>query len=135
MPEGPLLGMIRTGWVARGRPYAAILFLDEIGVAKAFLTAVAPLFTNALVQAFGEGFGQAVGDGFRHDRVVVVVLRAVIVAEFLQADASGDCKRSDVVLQAGFFGGDEVDQRAAGFAAFAVRLLAEEMKTVLHLGP
>ena len=32
------------------------------------------------------------------------------------------------------FGRDEVDQRAAGLAAFAVGLLAEEVKALLHLG-
>ena len=61
------------------------------------------------MQAFGEGFGQAVGDGFRHDCVVVVVLRAEVVAELLEADAAGYGEGSDVVLQAGFLWGDEVD--------------------------
>ena len=102
LPERTLLGVIWTCRVARGRPDAAILFFDEIGVAQAFLAAVAPFLAYALVQAFGEGFGQAVGNGFRHDRVVVVVLGAEAVAEFLEADAAGHGEGSDVVLQAGF---------------------------------
>src|SRR5580704_461974 len=88
---------------------------------------VAPFFAHLLAQAFG--------DGFRHDGVVVVVLGPVAVAEFLEADAAGDRESSDVVLQAGFLGGDEVHERAAGLAAFAVGLLAEEVEPLLHFGP
>ena len=98
------------------------------------VAAVAPLVAHALVQALGEGFGEAVGEGLGHDGVVVVVLARKRVAEFLQADAAGDGEGADVIGQAGFLGRDEVGERAAGFAAFAVGLLAEEVEVVEDFG-
>ena len=57
-----LLGVIRAGRIARRRPDAAILLVDQLLVAQALLAAVAPLVAHALVQAFGKGLGQPVGD-------------------------------------------------------------------------
>ena len=93
-----------------------------------FVAAVAPFVADALVQALGEGFGEAIGDGFGHDGVVVVVVGAEAVAQFLQADPAGDGEGADVIGQAGFLRRDEVGERAAGLAAFAVGLLAEEVE-------
>ena len=85
------------------------------------------------MQAFGEGFGEAIGDGLGHDGVVVVVLGPEAVAQFLEADAAGDGEGADVIGQAGLLRRDEVGERAAGLAAFAVGLLAEEVEAVEHL--
>src|SRR6202012_751288 len=128
LPERTLLRVVRTCRVTRGRPYAAILLFDEVGVAQAFLAAVAPFLAYALVQAFGEGFRQAVGDGFRHDRVVVVVLGTEAVAEFLETNAAGYRESSDVVGQSGFLRRYEINQRAAGLTAFTIGLLTQEVE-------
>ena len=80
------------------------------------------------MQAFSKSLGQSIGKGFRHDGVIVVVLRPEAVAQLLQADSAGDSERADVILQPGFPGCDEVCERPAWLAAFPVRLLAEEMK-------
>ncbi len=134
LPDGALLGVVGAGGIAGGGADAAILFLDEFGGGEGFRAAVAPLVAHALVEALGEGFGEAVGDGLGHDGVVVVVGGAEAVAEFLEADAAGDGEGADVVGQAGFFGSDEVGERAAGFAAFAVGLLAEEVEALAMFG-
>ena len=128
LPERALLGVVGAGGVAGGGADAAILLLDELGGAEVFVAAVAPLVADALVQALGEGFGEAVGEGLGHDGVVVVVLGAEAVAELLQADAGGDGEGADVIGQAGLLGRDEVGERAAGLAAFAVGLLAQEVE-------
>ncbi len=73
-----------------------------------FVAAVAPFVAHALVEAFGEGFGETVGYCFGHDGVVVVVVGAEAVGQFLEADAAGDGEGADVVGQAGFFRRDEV---------------------------
>ena len=127
-PERALLGVVGAGGIAGGRADAAILFVDELVGAQVLVAAVAPLVAHALVQALGEGFGEAVGEGLGHDGVVVVVLGAEAVAEFLEADAAGDGEGADVVGQAGFLRRDEVGERAAGLAAFPVGLLAQEVE-------
>ena len=133
-PDGALFGVVGAGGIAGRGADAAIFFVDEFVGGEVFGAAVAPLVADALVQAFGEGFGEAVGEGFGHDGVVVVVVGAEAVAEFLEADAGGDGEGADVVGQAGFLGRDEVGERAAGFAAFAVGLLAEEVEAVEDVG-
>ena len=95
-PDGSLLGVVGAGGVAGGGADAAILFVDEFFGGEVFAEAVAPLVADAFVQAFGEGFGEAVGDGLGHDGVVVVVVGAEAVAEFLEADAAGDGEGADV---------------------------------------
>jgi hypothetical protein len=79
------------------------------------------------VEAFCESFGEAVGYGLGHNGVIVVVFGLVAVAEFFEADAGGYGEGSDGIGQTGLFGGDEVGEGAAGLAAFAVGLLAEEV--------
>jgi len=46
--------------VARSGPDSPILLLDEIRVAKAFLTTVTPFIPRPFVQAFGKSFSQAI---------------------------------------------------------------------------
>ena len=131
--SGALFGVIGARGIAGRRADAAILLVDQVRVAQVFAAAVAPFVAHALVQAFGEGLGQAVGERLGHDGVVVVVLGAESVAELLQADAGGHREGADVIGQAGLLRRDEIGQRAAGLAAFAVRLLAQEVERVEHL--
>ena len=102
--------------------------VDEFRVAELLRAAVAPLIPHALVQALGKGFGQPIGEGLGHDRVVVVVLGAEAVAQFLQADAAGHREGANVIGQPGLFRRDEIGERPARLAAFAVGLLAKEME-------
>src|SRR5712691_4050506 len=71
-PKGALFRVIRARRVTRSRPDPPVLLCDEIRVAQALCTTVAPFIPHPLVQALGESFCQAIGDGLRHDRVVVV---------------------------------------------------------------
>src|SRR6202041_2141395 len=108
---------------------AAIFFVGKLFGRDVLGASIAPLVADTLVETFSKGFGEAVGEGFGHDGVVVVVLSAEAVAEGLEADAAGDGEGSDVVGEIRFAGRDEVSERAAGLAAFAVGLLAEEVET------
>ena len=101
-PERALLRVIRARRITCGRPDAAIFLLNKIRVAQAFRTTVTPFIAHAFVQALGESLSQAIGEGLRHDRVVVVVLGPVPVAQFLQADPAGYRECADMIAQTQF---------------------------------
>src|SRR5581483_7989502 len=128
-----LLGMVRACWVSRRRTNPAIFFMNQVFLAQVFRTAVTPLITDTLVQAFGESLRQAIRKGFGHDGVVVVVLGAITVAEFLQPDTAGYCKCANVIAQPCFFWRDEIRKRPAWLASFFICPLAQEMKSFVNV--
>ncbi len=132
-PERPFFGVIRTRRIARRRPDAAILLVDQLLVAQVFVAAVTPFAAHPLVQAFGERLGQAIRERFGHDGVVVVVLGPEAVAQLLQADAARHGEGADVIGQSGILRRDEIGEGPARLAAFSIRLLPQEMESLEHL--
>src|SRR6266852_3446040 len=53
--------MIRTSWITRRWPDAAIFFTDKIDIGQVFVATKTPRDSRLLVQIFGKRFRQAVG--------------------------------------------------------------------------
>src|SRR6266498_3682138 len=134
-PQCALLGVVGAGRVSCGGPNAAIFFVNKVFDAQVLGRAVAPFIADAFVQAFGKSLSQAIRKSLSHDRVVVIVLGSIAIAEFLQSDAAGHCECADVIAQPGHLWRNEVGKRPAGFASFSVGLLPEKMKPFAHFGP
>src|SRR5215470_10453884 len=128
MPERAFLGMIGARGITWGWPNAAIFFVNKIVVVQFFRTTVAPFITYTFVQAFGESFSEAISESLRHDRVVVVVLGPVRLAQLLQSDATSDCECADMIEQPRSLWRDEIGERTACLASFFIGLLPEKMK-------
>src|SRR5262249_31762559 len=91
--------MVRTSRIARGRSYAAVLLFDQRIDGKLFLSGIAPKFpAHTQMQKLGKCLGQAVGERLQHDRAVVIVLGLEGLEQWLDAEAGGDRKAADVVL-------------------------------------
>ena len=111
--EQALLGVVRAGRVARGRPDAAVALADELLDRERLVGAVAPVGTRLLVQPLRQRLGQAVGERLDHDRAVVVVRRARHAPRArVRAEAGGHGERADPVGEAGLARRDEVGERA-----------------------
>ena len=121
--EPALFSVVRTGWIARGRPDAAVASVDQILRAQVFIPAIAPLAARPLVQKFRKGFGQTVGQGFEHDGAVIVV--GLLQALYLRFEPQPcrDRKAADVVGQTALLRGDKVGQGAVGFVRIALGCL------------
>src|SRR5215469_8418366 len=97
MPEWALLGVIWACGITCRRPDAAIFFLNQIGMAQVLCTTIAPFLTYAFMEALGKSLGQTISQRFRHDRVEVVVLCPVRLAQFLQANPAGYRERANMI--------------------------------------
>src|SRR5580658_3880840 len=119
-PKLTLFRVIRARRITRSWPDAAIFLLNKISGAQALRATITPFIPHAFVQAFGESLSQAVGDGLRHDRVVVIVLGPVRLAQFFQADPAGYRECADVSAQTRFLRSDEVGERSARLVALLI---------------
>ena len=136
-PQRALFRVVRACGITRGRPDPPILLLNQLVVGQAFLAAIAPFVPHAFVQAFGKRFSEPIGQRLRHDRVVVVVFCPEFIAQLLQPNPAGHCKRANVIAQSGFLRRNKISQRPArgniGPGAFLVRLLAQKVESLQHL--
>jgi hypothetical protein len=74
--DRPLLGVVRTGWIAWRRPDPLVALGDERVVVQRLIGRVAPEPpADLLVEPLGEGLGEPVGEGLGQDGRVVVVGR------------------------------------------------------------
>ena len=132
VPDDGFFRMIRTRRITGGRADAAIFLRDQIIGGEILRAAKTPFITHALVQVFGKRLRQAVGDGFRHDGVVVVVLCLELLDNVLQADAGGDCKRTDIILGLrladGELGRNEIRETPVRRAVAFLDLLPQKME-------
>ena len=68
LEQGPLLGMVRAGRVARRRADALVLLADDRGIVEVLIWRVTPeLAAHPFVQPLGERLGEAIGERLYHD--------------------------------------------------------------------
>jgi len=109
LEERTLLGVVRTGGIARRRADALVFLGDELGVGERFAGNIAPqLRAHAIVEMLRERLGKPVRDRLQHDRAVVVVLRFHLLHARFDADAAGHGEGSYVIAHARILGRDEV---------------------------
>ena len=123
--ESRFLRVIGAGGIAGRGPDAAVFFADEFFVRKRLELAVAAGLARALVEHLGHGFGQAVAEGLRHDRVVVVVLRAEGGGKIFDAVAGGDGETAAVIEAAALARGDVIGEAVVKLVGGFFHLLAQ----------
>jgi len=79
------------------------------------------------MQALRKRLGQPVGNRLRHDRVVVVVRRSELVAQFLQSKPARHRKCTDRIRQPRLLRRNKIRQAPARLIPFAIRLLPQKM--------
>src|SRR5438067_1650655 len=99
--------MIRTGGISGSRPDSAIPFTDQLVDVQILVLPISPFVTYPLVQTLRKRFRQPVGERLRHDRVVIVVIGAESGGQLIHAVTRRDYKRSEVIREARFLGGNE----------------------------
>jgi hypothetical protein len=132
--------VVGAGGVTRGRPDAAVSFLDELLRREILVQSVTPLASDPMVEEFRERLRQSIGERLGENRVVVVVPPFEGVDKRLQSVSGGDRKGADVVAWnvagcGGRRGGrDEIRKAPVGFAIRFGGLLAEEMEAGADAG-
>ncbi len=74
--------MIWAGGVAGGGTDSSVFLLNEFGVVELVEGFITPLDAGLLVHVLRQGLCEAVCKGFRHDDLVVVILRLKLGDQF-----------------------------------------------------
>ena len=97
LENGAFLGVIRLRRIARSRADAPVAFPNQVFVGKLFVLSVTPRHTHLLVQVLGKRLGQSVTECLDQNRMIIVVLRFVLVGDFLDLRPCGDGKCAQII--------------------------------------